>query len=848
MNRWLLIFFFSLATLSYGQAQESMNYFLPAGVSYNPEVPAPEEFFNQPMGKWHLTHDQVLNYMKAIAAISERAVIQEYARSYENRPLVHVIFTSEENHEQLEQLKKLHYNFSEPGQNSRVENIPLVAALNYGVHGNESSATNSSVLTAYHLAAAEGTEIENLLKNTIILVDPCLNPDGFTRHSTWANMHQSKTDVTAGDSRQFHEVWPGGRTNHYWFDLNRDYLLLVHPESRGRVAKFYEWKPNIFTDHHEMGANSTFFFQPGVPGRNNPLTPEKNYELTAEIARYHAKALDKIGSHYFSEERFDDYYYGKGSSFPDVNGSIGILFEQAGYRGRVRETTNGIRNFAFAIRNQFTVTLSTLQATADLKVELLRFQKSFYKEALEMAENDPVKAYVFGNEKDKVKTQLLLQFLNQHQIEVYENEKVLTAEGSTFLPGYSFVVPTEQKQYRMLKTIFEEVSTFSDSTFYDVSTWTIPYSFDVPFARVEKRTNVTYSGEPAGYQHVKGTVSGSKNEVAWLFRWNEYTAPAALYRLQQAGLVTKVATKEFSITVNGKTENFSYGTILIPSKNQNLEAGEMKLLIDEIAEKTGIGFYGVESGLSEKGIDLGSDQFRRIEKPEILMLIGGTASSGNAGEIWHLFDVRYGIPVTMTEGSNLRNVNLARYNTIILPGGSLRELDAGENLKLKNWIVDGGRLISYNNSWAKNNDISKVDFKEGTRPDTIQQFSYADRGKERSRNSISGAIFNSEIDLSHPLCYGYHREFLPVFKTGTSVAKPLDDKYAQPVKFTAAPYLSGYVSDENLQRIKNAPVVTVEKSGKGRIISYHENMTFRGIWLGTNKLFSNAVFFGNIVD
>ena len=349
-----------------------MDYFLPNDVSFNENIPTPEQFYGQPLGEWHLTHDQILNYMKELARISNRVILQEYARTYENRPLVHVIFTSAENHENLDQLKALHKRYSEPGENITSDNVPLVVNLGYGVHGNESSATNSSVLTAYYLAAAEGDKIDKLLSHCIVLIDPCLNPDGFTRHSTWANMHQSSIANGDSNSRQFKEVWPGGRTNHYWFDLNRDYLLLVHPESVGRVAKFHEWLPNVVTDHHEMGYNSAFFFQPGVPSRNNPLTPENNYTLTHEIAAYHAKNLDKLGVAYFSEEQFDDYYLGKGSSYPDINSSVGILFEQAGFRGRVRETDNGIRELAYGIRNQFTVSLSTLEAAWDLKEKLLK--------------------------------------------------------------------------------------------------------------------------------------------------------------------------------------------------------------------------------------------------------------------------------------------------------------------------------------------------------------------------------------------------------------------------------------------------------------------------------------------
>lgn len=232
-------------------------------IKYNENIPTPEAYFNQQMGEWHLSHDQILSYLKMIAGKSGRVRVEEYARSYENRPLVHLIITSENNQQNLKELKELHRKHAAPSENISPDEVPLIVSLGYSVHGNESSAGNSSVLSAYYLASATGEKIDRLLESTIVLIDPCMNPDGFTRHSTWANMHQSTANVGDPGSRQFHEVWPGGRTNHYWFDLNRDYLLLVHPESRGRVAKFHEWQPNIVTDHHEMGANSTFFFQVG---------------------------------------------------------------------------------------------------------------------------------------------------------------------------------------------------------------------------------------------------------------------------------------------------------------------------------------------------------------------------------------------------------------------------------------------------------------------------------------------------------------------------------------------------------------------------------------------------------
>jgi hypothetical protein len=849
MKQSIALFLLVCSSL-FSVSQEKLNYFLPSDVDYDKNIPTPEQFFGQEMGEWHLTHDQILFYMKEIARVSERAIIREYARSWENRPLVHLIFTSEENHKNLDELKAKHIQFANSVGNTEKSDIPLVVNLGYGVHGNESSASNSSVLTAYYLAAAKGAKIDKLLENTIILVDPCLNPDGFTRHSTWANMHQSESATGDNNSRQFNEVWPGGRGNHYWFDINRDYLLLVHPESVGRVAKFHEWLPNIVTDHHEMGANSTFFFQPGVPTRNNPLTPESNYILTHKIADFHAKYLDKIGASYFSEEQFDDYYFGKGSSYPDINGSVGILFEQAGFRGRIRETANGTRKLAYGIRNQFTVTLSTLDAAVNLKNELLQMQQDFYTDALKLADKDPIKAYIFGNENDIVKTRYFIELLNRHQIDVFENEKEISKNGVVFKPAKSFIVPLKQKQFRLIKSLFDKAITFADSTFYDISTWTFPYTFNIPFAEITSLKDIQYAKEKVDTQKTEGKVIGGKSNLAYLFRWNEYTSPSALYQLQKAGLKTKVATEKFSFNVNGINENFSFGTIQIPVSEQNLSGDQIFDLVTSVSKNTGIDFYGLSTGLSPQGIDLGSNYFAVLDKPEILLFVGGSSRSPDAGEIWHLFDQRYKIPVTLADTKDFSSINLSKYNTIILPGGSYNEWDKQETENLKRWVQQGGTLIACKSAvnWAAKNDFGKTKFKKDAKPDSTLNVSYDSREKDRNINVISGAIFNSHLDVSHPLCYGYTENTLPVFKVGNQVAEPLGIKYSEPVKFTEEPFLSGFVSDKNLDQIKNAPVVSVQNIGRGKIICYHENMTFRGIWLGTNKLLANGVFFGNVIQ
>jgi len=825
--------------ISVSLAQEKLDYFLPGDLTYNPSIPTPDQFFQQELGEWHLTHAQVLSYVQEIARISDRALIYEYARSYENKPLVHLVFTSSENHANLEDLKSLHFQYSDPEEDIPIDGVPLVVSLTYGVHGNESSGTNSSVLTAYYLAAAEGEHIDQLLESTVIIVDPCLNPDGFTRHSTWANMHQSFKSSGDKNSRQFYEAWPRGRTNHYWFDLNRDYLLLVNPETRGRVAKFHEWKPNVVTDHHESSPDFSFFFQPGVPSRNNPLTPEKNYFLTSEIAKYHASYLDEIGSPYFSEEVFDDFYFGKGSSYPDINGGIGILFEQSSIRGRLRETSNGIKTLALAMKNQFTVSLSTLDASMDLHDKLLNFQKEFYQSALDLGEKSETKAYAFGNETDRIKTRKFVDFLIRHQVEVYRDEQSVNG----------FIVPVKQQQYRLLTSIFEEVTSFSDTTFYDVSTWTFPLAYDIPIARLASMKDVQISDSPVHSVRIQGGIMGGKSKIAYLFRWNEYSSPQALYRLQDAGLITKVATKSFSFEIDSKIEDFTHGTILIPVPHQDLNEDEIFDLLSQVATGSGIVFYGLSTGLSPQGIDMGSSSMSRLYRPEVLMFIGGSTSSYTSGEIWHLFDQNYGIPITLGPTDRLGSMDLDSYNRIILPSGSYKEWSDSELQKIKTWTEEGGILIACGSagSWAAKHELGASKMKETIQPDSSIFLKYAERREESSLHGIGGAILKAKLDLTHPLCYGYLKEDLAIFKRGTSVASPLGIKYAEPVLFDSQPYLSGWVSEENLDRIKDAPLVSVQSIGKGRLISYHESMNFRGYWLGTHKLFINSVFFGSVI-
>ena len=473
-----------LLSLVAARAQQDLTYYLP-DIKYDASVPTPKAFFGHQIGEWHLSHDKLVHYMQALAKASPRVTLAEYARSYEERPLLYLTITSTDNHARLEDIRQAHIALSKPNASAKLaEGQPVVLYQGFSIHGNEASGGNAAPLVAYYLAAGQSEEVQRTLDEAVILLDPCFNPDGFHRFSTWANMHKNEALTSDPQDREYHETWPGGRTNHYWFDLNRDWLLVQHPESQGRIRLFHDWKPNVLTDHHEMGSNATFFFMPGIPSRTNPITPPLNQELTGRIGNFHAEALDEIGSLYYTKESYDDFYYGKGSTYPDANGCIGILFEQASSRGHVQETENGQLTFPFTIRNQVRTALSTQKAGLSLRPELLEYQRNFYREALEQARKDRRKGYVFGEPADSVRLAAFVELLRRHDIEIYELNETVEADGQRFEPGSAYVVPTEQTQYRLIRGMFETMTTFPDSVFYDVSSWTLPLAFGLPYAEL----------------------------------------------------------------------------------------------------------------------------------------------------------------------------------------------------------------------------------------------------------------------------------------------------------------------------------------------------------------------------
>jgi len=842
-----ILFAFCLLSIANCLLAQDLKYYLPDSVTCNPAIPKPKDIIYHEVGEWHITHDRLVNYMKAIAAAApDRVKLEMMGLTYENRPQVLLIITSPKNHQRLEEIRQQHVKLTDPSQSSSVniDNMPIVVWIGHSIHGNEPSGANASLLTAYYLAAAQGKQIDELLDNVVVLFDPSFNPDGLQRFSTWANQHKSKNLVSDPNSREFNEVWPGGRFNHYWFDLNRDWLPAVHVESQNRLAWFHKWKPNILTDHHEQGSNATFFFQPGVPSRVNPLTPEKNQELTAKLGKFHAAFLDRIGSMYFTKENYDDFYYGKGSTYPDVQGCIGILFEQASSRGHLQQTNNGLLSFPFTIKNQFVTALSTLEGAKALRKEFLDYQRDFFKQSTNRAAAYPVKAFVFGDKNDKAKTFEFATMLKRHQIEI--NELPDGWSDKDFEKNSSFIVSLNQPQHSLIRGIFDKTLEYKDSIFYDITAWTMPLAFGLPSKEIT--TNPTLGAKVESLNFPKGEVVGKRSSYAYLLEWDELYAPAAVYEMLNSGLIVKVATNTFEMQVGGANKKFDYGTIMIPVKMQKDDAETVAVKVNALAEKYRLKAYAITTGNVNSGSDLGSSRFANVTKPNIAMIVGPGTNATDAGEVWHLLDQRMNIPATHLESSVFNRVDLDQYNTLIMVGGNYGELNKD---KLKAWVQGGGILILTEEavSWAAQNGISDVKFKRvRSATDSTQKLTYTDRVEVEGAQQVFGAIFGADADMTHPLAYGYNQKTISLFKANKVFMEKSKNPFATPFYYGSKPLQSGWVSQQNMDAIKNSAAVIVNTVGSGRVINIADNPNFRAFWLGGSKLFMNAIFFGRNID
>ncbi|WP_046246351.1 M14 family zinc carboxypeptidase [Hymenobacter terrenus] len=852
----------TLALATPAAAQNS--YFFPTAQasSFDPAIPTPEKFLGYPIGSHYTRTDQIVAYLRELDRVSDKVSLRVLGNTFEERPQVVATITAVANQQKLAALQQDRRALVDPKLPAPdYRKLPVVVSLNFGVHGNESSSSEAALLLAYYLTASTSSETTQWLEQAVVTIDPLENPDGRDRASHWFDQNKSWPNVTDPLDREHTEAWPGGRTNHFYTDLNRDWLALTQPESRARMAFFHEWYPNVMIDFHEMGTNGTYYFEPSKPySTENDLIPRATYEvLNVHLAKYFAQSLDNLGTLYWTKEQFDNLSPIYGSTYPDFEGGVGITFEVGSSRGLAQESTNGVVTFPFTIRNHVATGLATVRGAVEEKELYLRHQRDFFTSALTEARKLPTKAYVFGSAQDETLTNKFLTLLLQHKIEVHELSKTVTLDKQSFVKGHAYVVPTAQPQYRIVNSLFEELTTFHDSVFYDVTGWSQAHAYGLPVSK-QKDTKLVAGPALSDPRALAGTVRGGQSSYAYLLPWADYNAAKALVALQRAGVVAKVSFKPFSAGTPAQHTDFGYGTLVIPVAAQKLPADSLFRIVSRVSQQAQVAFTAVNTGFSVDGIDLGSNNVRTVPEAKAAILVGNGTNSAEVGEAWFVASQQLGLPLSKIEVGNFGRAPLDRYTSLVLVGGTYAALDRAAVDRLRRWVQDGGTLITLKNAseWAIKQGLVKekllvptnsgwADTTAAAKGKPTQRADFVAQEQEGTR-AIAGSIYLADVDPTNPIAFGLTSRRLYVFRNGTTFLRPSRNPYATVAQYTAKPLVSGYVSPVNLKQISNSAAVVVSKAGAGRVVLFADDPNFRHYWYGTSRLFTNALLLGPLLS
>jgi hypothetical protein len=846
MKRFFLTLALFLSVAVFGRAQDEY-YF--GGKKLNPAIPTPEAFFGFRIGHSLVRYDKVVEYFKLLADKSDRASVEVFGKSYEGREQVALIITSPENRRNLENIRTEHLKLVDPSASVEIDGQKAIVHLGYNVHGGEIAGMDASVVAAYYLTASEDEDIVNRLKEAVVLVEPSLNPDGRDRAATFINGFGSTAPVADPADRVHSGGFVPHRGNHFFCDLNRDWLPLSQPESRNRVHFYHRWYPNVYLDFHEMGSSSSYYFEPSPKPTWSPAIPQETYEVLNDIlARYFSQALNRIGSLYYTKEDFTNYSPIYGSTYPDFEGGVGTTLEVGSTSGIEIETEHGIRTFSKNIRDNFEISIASVRAATDEKAVFLNHQKNFFKSALAQADKQAEKYIVFGSGKDKSLNSLFVQYLLTHRIEVHELKSSFSQDGKRFEPGDAYVIPYRQPHFRILYSIFEETTTYATSAFMDISAPSIIHGLGIPFARV--KGGVEAGAKVTQAPGVKGVVEG-RSDYAYAFEPYDYLTPKAVYYLQDREVKVRVAQKGFTAQTKTGERTFAPGSLVIPVHYQNVSPDELYRLLTEAATLANINVAAIDNGLSIAGIDLGSNNIRTIKKPAIAAVTGGGGYGGNwtsVGELWSLLDNTYHIPLSKIDYQAFERADLSRYTAIVL-SGSVPFTPAFIS-RLADWIERGGTLIATGTAaaqWAVSSGIAAglaVDTAQNRRTANVSERNVAYRDAAGNDAFRSGAILKGELNLSNPLAYGLVSKDFYVLKTNAEgLSRPVNPNNIV-LSTGAAEIVHGYVPEKVAPQLKDLPVIVATPRGQGAVALFGESPTFRGYWLAPGRILTNALFYG----
>ncbi|WP_019039314.1 M14 family metallopeptidase [Psychroflexus tropicus] len=795
-------------------------------------IQSPEEFLGYPIGTEFTRHYKVVDYFNYLSDNSTSINFSSYGKTNENRVLSYALISSKKNLETVEAHRVNH--LKQTGIiDGDSDSKTAVVWLSYNVHGNEASSTEASMVTAYELI----TKHQSTLENTIVIIDPCVNPDGRDRYVNWYNQVKATPYSPYQDAVEHNEPWPGGRPNHYLFDLNRDWMWATQVETQQRLKLYNDWMPHVHVDFHEQGINSPYYFAPAAKPYHDIITDfQKDFQT--RIGKNNAEAFDDQSWSYFTRERFDLFYPSYGDTYPTYNGAIGMTYEQAG-NGRAGLGIYTDEDYELTlvdrVKHHVVSGLSTVKTSSENAKELNSEFKTYF-------EHSPgFDYYVLTGDPQKLKT--LSELFSKHEYEfkfsteeTIKGKHMFSNSSQKFNAKNALVLPANQPKAKMLEVLFEADPNLSTPLTYDITSWNLALAHGVDIYTVDGNIETTSEAQEINKAFI------NDNTVGYVAPWKSMNDAKFLARLLSHDISVRATNKPFKI--EGKS--YERGSLVI-TKTNNQQANLDSLIINTAFEM-GVNLTSVATGFSDSGTDFGSPDVKKVHKQRIAVLRGDGTSSLSYGSLWYFFEQELNYPIISVSTDDFNRIDLEDYDVLVLPSGRYSSLLKGKQLNsLTNWIKNGGKVIALANavSFFEGKDgfgLESVEVKKDSTNNKL--IPYADREMERTKNNITGAIFQVKVDNTHPLAFGYQDTYASL-KTSSSAYKYLDKGFNVAYMDESSRRLSGFVGEKAAEKISKSLVFGEQRLGRGSVIYFVDDVMFRSFWENGKLFFANALFMVN---
>lgn len=823
------------------------------------QLQAPNDFLPHNVGEQFTPHYMLVDYAQHVAENSPLVTWSSYGWTNEKRPLQLLTIASEQNLARIERIRVNNLRRAgilEGETDPDLDDIAIVW-LSFGVHGNETAGPESAIPILYYLANPANQDAQQWLENVVILFDPSINPDGYSRYTHWYRRIAGTRNNPHSYDWSHREPWPGGRANHYLFDLNRDWAWQTQVESRQRMEKYNLWLPHIHVDFHEQGVNSPYYFAPAARPYHEYITQwQRDFQYT--IGKNHAKYFDENGWLYFTRERFDLLYPSYGDTYPTYHGAIGMTYEQGGSgragRGVIMENGDTL-TLRDRVMHHFTAGLSTVEIAALNATELVENFKKFYTDSRNNPPGD-YKTFVIKGDNPPERIEALIKTLDRNFIRYGKAGQAARLSAYNYQTGKTetlnvaaedLIISAYQPKGLFTQILLEPETYVEDSLTYDITAWSLPYAYGLEAYASTQRLDAGATYERPAYNNNLDEVS---NAYAYLAAWRSTRNARFLAALNREGIKTRYAEQAFRI----EDRDYPAGTLVITRADNRKMGPAFDQMIQKIANALRQEITAVKTGFSEAGSDLGSGAYRFIEPPRILLIGGESTSSYSYGQIWYYFEQVIDYPVTTIEFSQLNRVPLEDFTLLVMPEGRYR-LNNNLRDKISDWVNGGGRLIAVGRAlssledekgfaltrYADKNDEkeAKDDAKQAVLDSRLEP--YEGQEQRYATLAIPGAIFKVNLDPTHPLAFGLGEHYFSL-KTNTATYQHLTDAWNVGTLGEDLFY-QGFVGKQAAEAMKNTVVFATEDKGRGSVTYFVDNPLFRAFWEQGNFLFSNAVFF-----